>query len=207
MNEKNSKNEVDFWNLLIPGGLLIVSYLLLYYLPQDTTWRFWALFVVSVFMFCIGFFWFLEEVPVPKSKSGAILLQALMFAVAAGMFVFGLYCVYIDNGSYRSLAICTLMLIEALVVFTSGVSDKSGMSPVDIEKRNIYVRAIVASMAIIGFWFFWKDIVSDTAENVGRIEVATMLWIAASAIYGMCSVDTTHYIKKRKRKRNDNNEQ
>lgn len=202
VEEQNSKKEVGSWNLLIPGGLLVVSYLLLYYLPQDTTWRFWMLFIVSVFMFCIGFFWFLGELPAPKTKSGKVLLQVLLLVVAAGMFVFGLYRVYVDNGSYPSLAVCTLLLIEALVVITSGVSDKAGMSPDDIKKRNIYLRAIVLSMVVIGVWFFWKEIASDTTDNVGRIEVATMLWVAAPAIYWMCSVGTVSYIKK-KGKKND----
>ena len=206
VEEKNSKKEVNSWSLLMPGGLLVISYLLLYYLPQDTTWRFWMLFVVSVLMFCFGFFWFLEELPVPKNKSGEVLLQSLLFAVAAGMFVFGLYRVYIDNGSYPSLAVCTLLLIEALVMITSGVSDKTGMNPVELEKRNMYLRAIVVPMAVIGFWFFWKEISSDTTDNVGRIEVATMLWIAAAAIYGMCcSVDSISYIKKKKSKKADSN--
>jgi hypothetical protein len=200
-NKHNNKNDVDSWNLLMPGGLLVVSYLLLYYLPQDTTLRFWMIFIVSVFMFCIGFFWFLAELPVPESKSGKGLLQGLLYAVAAGMFVFGLYRVYVDNGSYPSLAVCTLLLIEALVVITSGVSDKVGMNPVEIEKRNRYLWAIVAAMAVIGFWFFWKEISSDTTDNVGRIEVATMLWIAAAAIYGMFSVDTISFIKKKKGKK------
>ena len=201
VEEQNGKKEVDSWNLLMPGGLLVVSYLLLYYLPQETTLRFWMIFIVSVLMFCFGYFWFLGELPVPKTKSGRILFRGLLFAVAAGMFVFGLYRVYIDNGSYPSLAVCTLMLIEALVMITPGVSDEAGMNPVEIEKRNWYLRAIVAFMAVVGFWFFWKEISSDTTDNVGRIEVATMLWIAAAAIYGMCSVDTISYIKKKRGKK------
>ena len=198
---ENRKNEPDFWSLVIPVGIIVVSYLLLYYLPQDTTWKFWAIFVASVFMFCIGYCGLLGSFPESKTGSSATLLRCITAAVAAGMFAVGLYYVYFDNGSYPSLGVCTLLLIEALVVFTSGVSE-GGMTESEAENRNMYVIAVVVLMALLGFWFLFKEIFSDTADNVGRTETATMLWIAAMALYQMCSVDLRYYIEKKKNKKN-----
>ena len=198
MDVQNSKNVVAFWNLMIPGGLLFVSYLLLYYLPEDTTWHFWAVFIMSVFLFCVGYFRLMEALPEPKNKRSTVLLHRIMSVVAAVMFLFGLYYVYTAIGIYRSLAVCVLFLIEGLVVFLDNTPGEEGMSLSDMKKRNMFVWAIVALMSVIGIWLFCKEIVSDTADNVGRIETATMLWIAAIAIYRMCSVDTRYYIEKNK---------
>ena len=83
-------------------------------------------------------------------------------------------------------------------MFLDNTPGEEGMSLSDMKKRNMFVWAIVALMSVIGIWLFCKEIVSETADNVGRIETATMLWIAAIAIYRMCSVDTRYYIEKNK---------
>ena len=200
LNEENRKKEPDFWSLLIPVGIIVVSDLLLYYLPQETTWKFWAVFVASVFLFIIGYCGLLEIIPKPKNGSSGTFSRFITNAVAAVMFAVGLYYVYIDNGSYPSMAACTLLLIESLLVFNSGVTE-TGMTESEAVSRNRYVIAIVALMALLGFWFLFKEIVSDTADNVGRIEAATMLWVGAIALYRMSSVDLRYYIERKKKKK------
>jgi hypothetical protein len=197
MAEENSKKGPDFWSLLIACGILVVSYLVLYYLPQDTTWKFWAIFVASIFLFCIGYFGLIDVFPNSKNGSSSTLFRCITSAFAAGMFAVGLYYVYIANGSYPSLAVCTLLLIEGVTIFSSAFSE-TGMTQAEAENRNMCILAVVVLMALLGFVFFFKEILSETTDNVGRIETATMLWIGAAAVYEMCSVDLRYYIEKMK---------
>ena len=195
MDVQDSKKVVEFWNLAIPGGLLFVSYLLLYFLPENETWHFWVLFITSVFLFCVGYFRLLAALPEPKDKRREVLLHRIMYVVAVVLLIFGLYFVYTDIGSDRSLAICTLLLIEGLVVFIGNMPGEAGMTLAEMKKRNRIVLAVTVFMAGIGFWLFCKEIAGDAADNVGRIETATMLWIAALAIYRMCSVEIPEFIE------------
>ena len=199
MDVQNSKKGVEFWNLAIPGGLLFVSYLLLYYLPEVATWHFWVLFIVSTFLFCVGYFRLMEALSEPKDKPRTVLLHCITSVAAVLLFLFGLYFVYTDIGSERSLAVCTLLLIEGLAVITTNTPSEAGMSLADMKKRNWIVLAITILMSAVGFWLFCKEIASDTADNVGRIETATMLWIAALTIYKMCSVKIPDVIENNKK--------
>lgn len=38
MDQQIDKKERDIWEYIIPGGLLFLSYVLLYYLPQAESW-------------------------------------------------------------------------------------------------------------------------------------------------------------------------
>jgi hypothetical protein len=40
---------------------------------------------------------------------------------------------------------------------------------------------IIVGMAVAGLWFFVQEITGETQDSYGRVEVATMLWIAAGA--------------------------
>ena len=104
MDQQIDKKERDIWEYIIPGGLLFLSYVLLYYLPQAESWKFWVVFVISVFVFCVGYFRLLESLPKATSQTGSAIKTLIPMILGMGMFIFGLHYVYIDNGSIKSLA-------------------------------------------------------------------------------------------------------
>ena len=59
---------------------------------------------------------------------------------------------------------------------------------------------IIIGMAAAGIWFFVQEIISEAQESYGRIEVATLLWIAAAAWWQSMPVveDSKDYKRKKK---------
>lgn len=182
MSNQNDTKNPDFWDYMIPGGLLLVSYMLIFYLPQELTLKGWIAFGLSVFLFCIGYFGFLDTLPEPGTPTGALIKKLVLVTVATAMFCVGIYYVYMDNGSEKSLAIATLFLIESLVMCGIGSGGNCTGLPQQKLLRNFCI-ALAAGMAIAGCWFFYREIISETAESRGRIEAATMLWISAAALW------------------------
>ena len=78
MEKQNTAETSGFWNYLMPCGALILSYMLLFYLPEEFSWKTWIIFGTSVFMFCIGYFKLLMALPEPKSSAGAIARQLVL---------------------------------------------------------------------------------------------------------------------------------
>ena len=196
MDQHNNKNNLVIWEYLIPGGLLFLSYWLLNFLPQYESWKFWVVFVISVFLFCVGYFVLLESLPQEKSQTGLVTRNLILMVFGMGMFFFGLYYVYIDNGGTRSLAAATLLLIESLVM--CGAVGSSVTETSQLPRTLFWV--IIIGMAVAGIWFFVQEITSETQESYGRIEVATLLWIAAAAWWQSLPVveDSKDYKRKKK---------
>lgn len=195
MDQRNNNN-LDIWEYLIPGGLLFLSYWILYFLPERESWKFWTAFAVSVFLFCVGYFVLLESLPKAKSKTGSVIRNLILMFFGMGMFFAGLYYVYIDNGGLRSIAAATLLLIESMVM--CGAVSSNTLEAGQLPRSLFWV--IIIGMAAAGIWFFVQEITSETQESYGRIEVATMLWIAAAAWwYSMpTAVDSKDYKRKKK---------
>lgn len=196
MDQQNNNNNSDIWDYLIPGGLLFLSYWLLYFLPEHESWKFWVAFVVSVFLFCVGYFVLLESLPKAKSQTGSVVRNLILMIFGMGMFFAGLYYVYIDNGGIRSMAAVTLLLIESMVM--CGAVSSSVTETSRLPRALFWV--LIIGMAVAGVWFFVQEITSETQESYGRVEVATMLWIAAAAWwYSMpAAVDSKDNIRKKK---------
>ena len=176
MDKQSNKNELGYWNYLLPGGMLVLSYLLLYFLPQDESWKFWIVFVVSVVVFCVGYFGFLGTLPEPETQTGSVIRNVILTVLGMGLFLFGLHYVYIDNGSTRSLAAATLLLIESMVM-CGAVSGDQGIG----KMQGVFFKALIVGMTLAGIWLFAQEIISETETGYGRIETATMLWVAAAA--------------------------
>lgn len=182
MNKLNNTENPGFWDYMIPGGLLLISYIFIYSLPQELTLKGWIVFGLSVFLFCVGYFGFLTTLPEPKTLTGAIIRRLVLVTVAILMFLIGLYYVYIDNGSEKSLAIAVLFLIEGIVMSGFGDNNNSGILLQNKLMNYVYL-ALIAGMAIAGCWFFYLECFSEAVDSKGRVEVATMLWIAAGALW------------------------
>ena len=177
MDTHSNKNGLAYLDYLLPGGMLVLSYLLLYYLPQDESWKFWIVFGLSVLVFCVGYFGFLRALPEPETQTGSVIRNVILTILGTGMFLFGLHYVYIDNGSSRSLAAATLLLIESMVMCGAVSSGDQGIG----KLQGVLFKVLIVGMTLAGIWFFVQEIISETETGYGRIEVATMLWIAAAA--------------------------
>ena len=182
MNKQTNKENSSFWDYMIPGGLLFLSYMLMYYLPQEMDLKAWVLFGISVFLFCIGYFRLLQALPESKTTTEAIARKLIILIIAISVFFAGLYYIYVDNGSEKSIVIATVFLIEGLAMSSFGDdgNERSLLSN-DIMKR-VYL-ALIAALAIAGVWFCYQDIIAETASGKGRVETATMLWIAAGVLW------------------------
>ena len=197
MDKDSNKNELGYWDYFLPGGMLFLSYLLLYYLPQDESWKFWIVFGLSVVVFCVGYFGFLGTLPEPKTQTGSVIRNVILTVLGVGMFLFGLYYVYIDNGSSRSLAAATLFLIESMVMCGAVSSGNQGTG----KMQGVLFKVLIVGMTVAGIWFFVQEIISETETGYGRVEVATMLWIAAAAWwYSLPGSGESKNYKKKKHK-------
>lgn len=112
---------------------------------------------------------------------------------------FGLHYVYIDNGSIKSLAAVTLLLIESMVMCGAVSSSDTGTG--QLPRALFWV--LIVGMAVAGVCFFVQEITAETQDSYGRVEVATMLWIAAGAWwYSMpVDLDSTTNIRRKKNKK------
>ena len=185
MDKQNDIKMTGFFDYLKPLGLLTLSYVLLFYLPYELTIKGWIVFGVSVFLFCLGYFGLIQTIPEPKSAAGTMVRKVIMTTLAVAMFAFGLYYVYMDNGSEKSVAIAILLLIECIVMWGFGSSDKGGdlLSP---EMIKYFYPALMAVMILAGIWFFAQEIIDESEGSSGRVEVATILWVAAGTLWYSC---------------------
>lgn len=196
MDKKTNKDNFEFWDILLPGGLLFLSYLVLFLLPQQESWKFWIAFAVSAFLFCIGYFPLIALLPEPESKTGSVIKSLLLMALGMGAFFFCLYYVYIENGSSRSLAAATLLLIESIVMCSL-----AGGGPVDTSRLpKILFWVIIIGMAAVGCWFIVREFTCEAQEGYGGVEVAGMLWIAALSWWMSLPISGDSKIYKRKKK-------
>ena len=110
------KNPQNHFELVADILCLATSYGLLFLMPQRVNLLFWALFAISAFLFCIGFFrmgFILDEHRTAKFKSisGALLvLSGIILNIAGG------FAICKTHGSERGFVIAILLLIEAIVM-------------------------------------------------------------------------------------------
>ena len=182
MDKQNDIKKPGFFDYLKPFGLLTLSYVFLFSLPYELTTKGWIVFGISAFLFCLGYFELIQTIPKPKSTTGAMVRKLVMVTIAVAMFAFGLYYVFTDNGREKSMAVAVLLLIEFIVICGFGSSDKGDdlLSPKMLKFFNL---ALIAVMAIAGIWFFAQEIIGEAEGSSGRVEVATILLIAAVALW------------------------
>lgn len=81
-NRSRMKNPQNHFELAVDILCLAASYGLLFLMPQKVNFLFWALFAVSAFLFCIGFFrmgFLLDD-----HKTALLLIEAIvMYSITA----------------------------------------------------------------------------------------------------------------------------
>lgn len=182
MDKQNNIKTPGFWDCLMPGGALLLSYMLLYYLPEEFEWKGWVIIGISAFLFCIGYFGLISSLSEPGTPAGALARRLVLVTSGVAIFAGGIYYVYSSDGSEKSIAIATLALIEGLVICGLGGSEDSNDAPQNSILRKYYLL-IIAGLAAAGCWFCYQEFVSEAAESRGYIEAATMLWITAGTLW------------------------
>ena len=159
---------------------LAASYGLLFLMPQRVNLLFWALFAISAFLFCIGFFrmgFILNEHRTAKFKSisGALLvLSGIILNIAGG------FAICKTHGSERGIVIAILLLIEAIVMYSITASHAD--APRSQWIMSLIVRAAAVLMWIGAVVFAVITSVSDTAIALG-----IMLIVEGSVLWAMGS--------------------
>ena len=164
---------------------LVASFGILHLLPQNTDVVFYLLFGISVFLFCIGFFRLLATFSEPTSPEGARLVGLIFMVAGAAVNTCGLYCVYSGNGTGRSIAIATLMLIEALVFY--GMAGGLVETPEIKRMISIGYRIVAILLIAAGLYFVIRDHFSTRMVILG-----TMLLIEAICLWNI-KFETTRF--------------
>lgn len=101
---------------------LLASYGLIFMLPQRMRILFWIIFGISAFLFCIGFFRMGTVTDRCKAKkvkrfSGILLIASGIVLNCSGVFV-----IWKSQSIERGICIATLLLIEAIVMYSAAAS-------------------------------------------------------------------------------------
>lgn len=157
---------------------LIASYGILFLLPQAVGFFFYLIFGVSAFLFCIGFFRLGLSFDAP---AGAKMERfAKWFFAVYGVLIntTGLYVIHQDQGSGRSIVIATLLLIEALVLYT--MASSSAQTPGKQRLTAIVFRGAAVLLIVIGIVLAVRN-----HFNESSIVIATMLVIECIVLWAM----------------------
>ena len=177
MND-NSKQTITGIELILDILCLVGSYVILFLLPQKTGFFFYLIFGIAAFLFCIGFFRLGFMFDVPAGTKGAFISALVFMVYAVVVNTAGLYGMYQDRGSGRSIVIATLLVIEAqlLISMTGG----SITSPGNRWKFGIALRIAAVLMVLGGVGFaVWKDF------STPSVIVGAMLLIEAICLWMM----------------------
>lgn len=159
---------------------LVASYGILFFLPQKIDLFFYLIFGISAFLFCIGFFrlGFLFDAP---ADSKGELFAGLFYAVLGILTnAAGLYVIYQDQGSGRSIMIATLLLIEALVLFA--MAGSGFRTPGTQRLTALVFRAAAVLLVVLGVAFMIIKHVS-----VASVIIAVLLLIESICLWKMGS--------------------
>ncbi len=112
------KKPQNFLELAADLLCLAASYGLLFLMPQKVNFLFWALFAVSAFLFCIGFFRMGFVFDSRRTAGFEKLSGALLVLFGIGLNIAGGIVICKTPGSERGTVIAVLLLIEATVMYS-----------------------------------------------------------------------------------------
>ena len=159
---------------------IAASYGILFLLPQQVGFLFYLLFGISAFLFCVGFFRLGFAFDAPADPKGE--LSAGLLCAVAGLVInaAGLYGIWKDQGSGRSIMIATLLLIEALVLYA--MAGSGFKTPEGQRLSAVIFRAAAVLLVLSGIAFtIWKHL--DAASVIA----AAMLLIEGICLWQMGS--------------------
>ena len=159
------KNPQNHFELAVDILCLAASYGLLFLMPQKVNFLFWALFAVSAFLFCIGFFrmgFLLDDHKTARFRnvSGVLLVLAGIVLNIAGIFT-----ICNTQGSERGIVIAILLLIEAIVMYSITASHAD--APRSQWIMSLVFRTAAVLMVIGAVVYAVITSVSETAIALG----------------------------------------
>ncbi|MBR7007425.1 MAG: hypothetical protein IKH90_02120 [Ruminococcus sp.] len=116
------KRSGDRTELTIDILCLLASYGLIFILPQKMNILFWIIFGVSAFLFCIGFFRMGAVIDRCKSKKVKRLSGILLILSGIVLNCSGVLAIWKTQSIERGICIATLLLIEAIVMYSTAAS-------------------------------------------------------------------------------------
>lgn len=178
MDTNEEKKGLDIKELLMDSGCLVLSYVLLFLLPQNVNILFYLLLGVSAFLFCIGFFRLGFIIDIPKNRKNDILTSAGFAALGAAANGIGLFRIIAEHGSGRSICIAAVLLIQAVLLYA--MAGSKAEAPRTVWVMTLLFRAAAVICAAAGvIYLFCKDF------SEGAIAVCGMLLIESVVLWAM----------------------
>ena len=116
------KHSGDRSELTIDLLCLLVSYGLIFMLPKKMNTLFWIVFGISAFLFCVGFFRMGAVIDRCKAKKLKRFSGILLIASGILLNCSGVLAIWKTHGIERGISIAALLLIEAIVLYSSAAS-------------------------------------------------------------------------------------
>ncbi len=178
MEKNEAKKKPDIKELLIDSGCLVLSYVMLFLLPEKTGILFYLLIGVSASLFCVGFFRLGFLVDIPKSRKSEILAAAGFLVYGAAANGLGLFRLTAEQGSGRSIAVATVLIIQAVMLYA--MAGSKAEAPRTVWVMSLLFRAAAVLCAVTGVVYI---ICKDFSE--GAIAVCGMLLIEGVVLWAM----------------------
>ena len=180
MSDNQEKKSLTIAEQVFDIVCLAASYGLLFLLPQKVGFFFYLIFGISAFLFCIGFFRLGFIFDAPADARGTIITSLFMTLYGIAANLAGLYVICRDQGSGRSIMIATLLLIEALVMFS--IAENGAKE----AKTKWIISVLFRIAAVLGILFgvafaIWKSL------SMPSVMVGTMLLIEGICLWKMGS--------------------
>jgi len=116
------KRSGDRAELTIDLLCLLASYGLIFMLPKTMNILFWSVFGISAFLFCVGFFRMGAVINRCKAKKVKRYSNILLIASGIVLNCSGVFAIWKTQGIERGICIATLLLIEAIVMYSAAAS-------------------------------------------------------------------------------------
>ena len=140
---------------ILDFACLAASYGILFLLPQEMNVLFYLIFGISAFLFCVGFFRLGFTFSKPAESKRTMLTGVFFILIGMVLNCAGIYGIYLEEGSGRSIAVAVLFLIESLTFYAMA----GGMANTPGAQRTIAVlfRAAAVFMILLGVVLVIKD--------------------------------------------------
>ena len=175
---------------VINALILLLSYLVLFWMPSVNEIVGYVLLGVSAFLFCIGYFRLIAVLPIPASQRTAIIWEKAATFLGLIIILLSGLLVFCNNGSMGSIIASTLLLIESLVVidhsFTSAEEENGGGDLAAREKHNrqqgFFLHFAAVPMIVFAVWGAIRN-----HWNGASVTAFTLMIIAALVVWSMGS--------------------
>ena len=169
MKNDGDKKLSEITEQIIDIVCLAASFGILFLLPHKIDFFFYLIFGISAFLFCVGFFRLGFTIKVP-AVSGWTFFTGIFFALSGVIInIVGLYEIWRDHGSGRSITIATLLLIEALLFFAiAGGSAKTTVRTIDFLSVHREGAEVIIKVHGNAFLYNMVRIIAGTLIGIGQ---------------------------------------